>query len=389
MPEDQIMNFIIAIIFISGMVIFIVLMFGYQLVASGKRVRKARRLASLVVEYTPAFIMVVFDESDRVTAFSARDSAFEGGWQEPLKGKRRENLAFLPAELREPFAVEPGGAAELVVARTTAPLHMVSGRILFIDWHLQLFPNEEGEIEFKVLTGFDRTELVQTQQKLKALSANLAEMEEKQRKRIADDLHDQIGEILVTSSRSFQTLKKQYPALAQSEEIDKLSQIIQKFTKATRSLIFDLIPPELFSIGLGASLETLASKLSRQFNITIRVDGAQQECPLDESIALFLHKAAHEFVVNAAKHSGADEILIRLQCTGDFVRVAVHDNGSGFAVGTGELDMKSDSGYGLFTVQNRAEHYDGGLEIAESEELGGGQITVWVPLIRTEENQPQ
>jgi len=374
--ETESMNFVIAIAFTTGMIMLIVGMFGFHLVVSGKRLRKAQRLADAALEFTPALMTIVFDARDRVVDLKVRNPAFERHFRETFIGKKKEELSFLPMAVRNPNGSEAGATAGQETNETRAPLKMPDGNVIYLEWEMQ---DSTDNTDFRIAWGFDiTTELLHTQRKLRVLSAISSEAEERERKRIAEDLHDRIGEILITSSRLLDELKKRSPSTELSGRLEALDETIKKFTRGTRSLISDLVPPVLYSVGFAAAVESLALDFKRQHNIAIRVEDALQDYPINQELAIFLYKAVREFIRNAMKHGGADEILISLSRTDHTVAVTVQDNGSGFASASNPLAPNSEAGFGLFNVKNRAEYYNGDVAIAGSTDLGGGKITVWV-----------
>lgn len=378
MIETDSMNFVIAIAFTTGIISLVVIVYAWQLVTSGKKLHKAQRFADAAIEFTPAFMTIVFDEHDRVTVIKARNPAVETHFRAAFAGKKKQELSFLPPALRNPTSPDTDSSAP-ENGKPTAPLKMPAGDILYIAWEMQDFKNNDGKTDFRFARGYDMTaELLQTQQKLKVLSAASSEVEERERKRIAEDLHDRIGEILISSSRLINKLKKKSPSPEIDAGLDELDRTIDQFTRGTRSLIFDLVPPVLYDVGLAAAVESLAANFKKQHNISIRVEDALQDFLINPEIAMFLYKAVREFIMNAMKHGGADEMLVSLTCTDHTLAVTVQDNGSGFAPGANSSTLNTDAGFGLFNLKNRAEYYGGGMAIAGSADLGGGQIAVWV-----------
>ncbi len=375
MIEMDSMKFFVAIAFTTAMIMLVVGMYGYHLVVSGKRLRKAQRFAEAAIEFTPAFMTIVFDEHDRVAVFKARSPALETFFREAFAGKKQQELSFLPAALRN-SASAPAAESE----EAMAPLKLPDGSILYLKWEMQNFTNNDNAAEFRFARAYDiTTELLQKQKKLQALSATSSEDEERQRKRIAEDLHDRIGEILITSARLLENLKKQSPSPEITQGLDELDRTIERFTKGTRAVITDLVPPVLYNVGFVPALAALAEELERRHKITIQIRNEWGDWQVNQELGIFLHKAVREFVHNALKHGGADEILVALTRAEHRLAVSVHDNGAGFAVEASQLTLNTDSGFGLFNVKNRAEYYEGGLAIGASNDLGGGQITVWLP----------
>ncbi len=380
MIEADSMEFVTAIIFITAMIVVVVGMYAYHLVISGQRLKKAQRLADAAIEFTPAFMTIVFDERERVAILNVQDTEAEGYFQQAVLNKQKDELSFLPLQLRKPEPTGTNIAGSSKNSRPTAPLKMPNGKILYLEWEMQGFKHDDNKTELQIARGYDiTTQLLQTQQKLQALSATSSEVEERERKRIAEELHDRIGEILMTSTNLLDELKKDSPSSEYSHKLEALDQTIDNFTRGARSLIFDLIPPELYDVGLAGAVESLAAEFGKKHNISIQVRDVSNETQVNPEIAMFLYKAVREFIMNASVHGGADEMLVSLNHVDHTLEVTVEDNGSGFMSGKNSITLSTESGFGLFNVKTRAEYYRGNLDISDSPDLGGGIIKVWVP----------
>ena len=229
--------------------------------------------------------------------------------------------------------------------------------------------------------------LHQQQEKLKALAAILAETEERERRRIAEDLHGRVGEILAAAARKLEELMKHSPSAEFGHELGALRQNLGELKKGASNLIFDLIPSVLYDIGFVEAVEDLAADLGKRLGLAMAVENELQFPPPNQEIATFLYKAIREFIRNAVSHGGADEILVTLKSGHDRIEVMVEDNGRGFAAGSSDLLLKKDSGFGLFNIKTRAEYYRGGISLSASPHFGGAQISVWTPLVLAEENR--
>jgi len=222
--------------------------------------------------------------------------------------------------------------------------------------------------------------LNRTQKKLRALTARLSSAEESERRRIAEELHDQIGETLIVTSSSIEALKIKLASEEVGQELNQLEQTIQKFLTGTRSLIFDLIPPALYDIGLKAAVEVFVTQSKKQYQIDLRVIDDGNDKLLATDIAAFLYKATRELVLNVVKHSKADQATIMLKRNGNQYIVVVEDNGIGFdqdRLAHSNIDTNS---FGLFNIQIQAEYYGGYMKIGPPPPPTGGRVTISVPL---------
>ncbi len=377
MLEKESTEFIIAIAFTTLMIALVVSALAVHLVVSSKRLRKVHELAAAAIKFTPAFMTIVFDEHDRVADLKTQDPESELHFRKAWSGKKKEALSFLPGDLFQRAAGDSKPAAEH--DQLTTPLKMPDDGILYIRWEMQNFTNSAGKTEFRLARGYNRTEeLLQTQSMLKKLSAASSEREERERKRIADNLHDRLGEVVVTSKRLLAELKKKSSSLEFRQGLEELEGAIKEFSRGTHSLIYDLIPPVLYNVGLAAAIQAHADQFGKQNKLSIRVEDGLGDFHLNQDVAFFLYKAVLEFVRNAVKHGGADEIAVALSRTEQTIAVTVEDNGAGFVAEIATPVPSLDSGFGLFNIKNRAEYYGGDLVTENSSALGGGKVTVWV-----------
>ncbi len=225
--------------------------------------------------------------------------------------------------------------------------------------------------------------LNRAQKNLGTLMAKLSTAEENHRKRIAEELHDRIGETLVVTSRSIEALNTKLLADDAQQELNRLSETIQKFLKGARSLIFDLIPPALYDVGLKAAVDAFITSSRTQYQIDLRLVDDGHDKLLAAEVAAFLYKATRELVLNVVKHSGADQATIRLKGDGKQYTVVVEDNGVGFSadsVSNSDIDHNS---FGLFNIRIQAEYYGGYVEIGPPSGKGG-HVKVSVPLGQAE-----
>lgn len=365
---------IVAVVFITTMIGLVVTISTLHFVTSGKRLRRIRSLADSAITFSSAFVTIIFDKRDCVVDLRAQEA--EAYFRKVWLGKKKEDLDFLPSYLPQSNgAVHNSGEQELA----TAPLKMPDESILYLRWEMQDHTNISGKTEFRLVRGYNRTEeLLQTQSMLKRLSATASEHEERERKRIADTLHDRLGEAIVTSTRIVADLKKKNPSLEFQRSLEELENTIKELSRGTHSVIYDLIPPALYNVGLAAAIEAYANNFAQQEQLDIQIHDALGDFHLNQDLALFLYKAALEFLHNAVKHGGADQIVVTLERNGSTLALIVEDNGAGFDTEAEIAAPNLESGFGLFSIKNRAEYYHGDLERDNSDTLGGGKITVWV-----------
>ncbi len=367
-------TFLVAVVFITTMLGLVVTMYTVYFLTSSKRLRRIKSLADSAITFSPAFMTIIFDKRDRVIDLRAHEA--EAEFRKVWHGKKKDELDFLPGYFMQGNgAVHSAGEQE----QATTPLKMPDDSVIYLRWEMQDHTKPSGKTEFRLARGYNRTEeLLQTQNMLKRLSATASEREERERKRIADTLHDRLGEVIITSKRIVADLKKKHPSVEFQQSLEELENTIKDFSRGTHSVIYDLIPPALYNVGLAAAIEAYANKFAQQEQLDIQIHDMLGDFHLNQDLALFLYKAALEFLHNAVKHGGADQIVVTLARKDGTLALIVEDNGAGFNAEAEIAAPNLESGFGLFSIKNRAEYYHGDLERDNSLALGGGKITVWV-----------
>jgi len=187
----------------------------------------------------------------------------------------------------------------------------------------------------------------------------LLDVADREQKRIAQVLHDGVGQHLVGVSSLVKTLRVGGDTTARLDEIDRL---LAEAVDQTRSLARGLHSHTLEMAGLVEALRELAVRTEKIFGITCRVDaGEVAEPPLD--VLVHLHNIAREAVANAAKHAQASLIEISLVDVAGELRLTVRDDGLGIAPQAGP-------GMGLQMMQHRAKMIGASLRVAAGEAKG-------------------
>jgi len=211
-------------------------------------------------------------------------------------------------------------------------------------------------------------EVLQLQQasELRAMNAS-QDGQEKERKRIAEALHNSMGSLLSAIQMHFQTISETITFQKNDTEIlfNKSLELIREAAVTNRGIAHEMMPPILMKFGIGASLDSLAEKIkSPGIKVSTAVYGLEKRLP--EELELSLYRIIDELINNILKHAKATEVSIQLIEHEDMLNVIVEDNGAGF-----EYDPSSkDYGMGLNNIMTRVNHFNGKLQIDSS--IGNG-----------------
>jgi signal transduction histidine kinase len=183
------------------------------------------------------------------------------------------------------------------------------------------------------------------------LDREIAQVADRERRRLGQDLHDQLGQHLTGTALTAQVLKEKLAARSAPEvrEAEKLVQYVEEGIDLTRSLARGFFSPELDAEGLMAALQQLAENVSERFRINCVLDGDESIRIHDRTVANQLYRITQEAVTNSVKHGAARQVDIRLAKDGADLCLTIVDNGTGFP----DTLPKSD-GLGLRLMQHGA-----------------------------------
>jgi PAS domain S-box-containing protein len=213
------------------------------------------------------------------------------------------------------------------------------------------------------------------QEQLQSLASELSLSEERERRRIATNLHDRIGQSLAFARLKLATLAGR----SNERAVVEIRELIEQAIVDTRSLTFELSPPVLYELGLVPALEWLARKIQEEHRIPTRFHDDGQPKPLDENFRVVLFQAVRELLVNVVKHARASHAQVLLRRDSDALRIIVEDDGVGFEMAQASARRESARSFGLFNVRERVEYLGGKVKI-RSQPGRGTRVTLIAPL---------
>ncbi len=222
-------------------------------------------------------------------------------------------------------------------------------------------------------------------QKLKAeaqerMLAATIQTQESERKRIAKDLHDEIGALLAAIRLGvIQIGSDETTGTFGVEKAEEAKKLIEETIKNVRRISQDLMPATLEKFGLVAALKELCQKLEKASGVRMDFDGNEIDFPLKMQSALALYRIVQELINNTLKHAKATKIIISLQKTNTLLYLTVADNGSGFDLEYARGQSKGVRGLGLSNIESRINMLNATIryETAPGE---GTQVTIEIPL---------
>jgi PAS domain S-box-containing protein len=216
-------------------------------------------------------------------------------------------------------------------------------------------------------------QLRQHEHDLRAIYSHQQSMIEVERKRVAREVHDELGQILTALRMETSLLKRELPDARQAaKRVGEMLQLIESLFKGVRSIAGNLRPPTL-DLGLVPALEWLTQDFSRRWQIACSFIACSEEIPVGEDFATTIFRIIQESLTNVARHAHANTVRIVLEQKPDFIHLEIHDDGCGFIPGSGD-----GVGFGMIGMRERVQEL-GGTLLIESELARGTRIIITIP----------
>jgi len=214
---------------------------------------------------------------------------------------------------------------------------------------------------------------------LRALVSELALAEQRERKHLAVELHDHLAQMLALGRMKVAQLRSKLDAVpAVLPLVRDLDELFAKVSSYTRSLMANLNPSMLDTLGLPAALRWLAEQMP-QHGLAVEVRLALDHVPLADDQAVLVFQSVRELLINVAKHAGTDRATVTLRLhDGKQLCIDVQDAGRGFDVTTLMEPTQAGEHFGLFSIRERMQAIGGRLGV-ESVVGQGSTMTIMLP----------
>lgn len=233
------------------------------------------------------------------------------------------------------------------------------------------------------------TVLRQSKDRLRRLTNRLLSAQENERKRIAVELHDELGQSLVGLKFQLSSFKKKLGGNQEElqQEMEQALNSIDLMTEKVRHLSRELRPYVLEHLGLFEALQWLFEDFSKKYHFTVMNKIKNRDCSFYKEQEILLFRIFQEALANIGKHARADQVLIELTEEGRSAVFSIKDNGKGFNPKSVKGESLSEIGLGLTAMAERAQMAGGAFDIKT--EVGRGTvITFSVPVKRTRKQSP-
>jgi signal transduction histidine kinase len=219
-------------------------------------------------------------------------------------------------------------------------------------------------------------ENMESQEQFRNLSAYLQEVREEERKSIAREIHDELGQVLTTIKLELSLLREEvlHDATAATKRIQSLKETVDETIHSVKQIITKLRPGLLDDLGLTAAIEWQSNEFQHRTGIVCEVLTDPDETKNDPEISTAMFRIFQETLINITRHSGATRVTVILKHTEDAIELYVHDNGRGIT----NNEIHDPKSFGLIGIRERTQYLKGKVEIKGEPNLGT-TITVRLP----------
>jgi len=249
------------------------------------------------------------------------------------------------------------------IAERTAELEVANGALA-----RELSERKQIEDQLRQLTGTleervrERTqELAMSSSRLRALATDLTIAEQRERRRLATELHDYLAQMLVVTRMKVAQLQKQDHDEDVRTILQDADQLLHQSLDYTRSLVSELTPQALYERGLGAALQWLGDQMSRQQILKVEVSLDVPKLQLPETDAVLLFHSIRELLFNVFKHGKTNQACVSMSHAQNVLSITVSDRGCGFDVS--HLKDDHSDRFGLLSIRERMIALGGGFDL--------------------------
>ena len=213
---------------------------------------------------------------------------------------------------------------------------------------------------------------------LRSLTSELVMTEERERRRIAVDLHDNIGQTLALTKIKLESLISHTSENGFKKPLLEIGDMIDQSIQQARSLMTDLSPSVLYELGFIEAIYWLCEQVQTKHSLQVVLTNDLKITGIDEEIQLLLFRAMRELLMNVVKHARAKQTHVTIKNSGRNIQIVVKDDGVGFDISSISNVAKLTGGFGLLSIHERLKYLGGIVEI-ETEKGLGTCITLLAP----------
>lgn len=221
----------------------------------------------------------------------------------------------------------------------------------------------------------ERLELERSRAELRSLSGSLVEAREEERRRIARELHDDLGQRLSWMKMELSDIADHGSRPATRARMAAMLELLDETMASLRRISADMRPLMLDDLGLNAAVEWLGREASRRMGIEVTTSLGEIDPTIDDRTATTVYRIVQEALTNIGRHARATDARIIIEQHEGELMLTVQDNGVGFR----DSAVRKEGSFGLMGIRERAILLGGRFEV-NNPPGGGGRLRVWLPI---------
>ncbi len=227
----------------------------------------------------------------------------------------------------------------------------------------------------------DEARLQQYQSRLKSLALELVSTESRERKQIAQDLHDGVCQLLATAKLQAGVIDGSETVEQRTAGLEKIKEILEMAYGSARSLTYELSPPALHRLGFEKAVKQFMIEMSEKFGISAHCEIKGDRQRLERAQEELLYRSVRELLMNVIKHAEAKNVFVDIERKERQLKVIVEDDGKGCDdLKDNVINPKEDRGFGLFSIHEQVSNIGGRLTL-ESGKAAGIKAVIETPII--------
>lgn len=346
----------------------VALLISYYLLAR-KRLHAVHQIEKLSHERMQAIIdlavdgIFIIDAGGKILSHNVRSCEITGLTSEEMGLLTLDRLftdgnADLPSITR----MLPAGTETVTSERE---LKKRDGTSVVVEMRVKRMPDASLQCFMRDITERKAMEqgLVEQRDIISSMAAELSLAEERERCRIAGELHDQVAPTLLLGKMKLASLGSSLDAPDHEQALAAIGELIDRSVEEIRSLTFQMRPPILANAGLEAALRWLGEEFRENYGLEVVILNDPTTKPLNYETRSTLFQIVRELLLNITKHAGTPQATVSLSRTETMITVRVEDRGKGFDVNGSTLLKPKSGGFGIFNAQKKIEFLGGSLTI--------------------------
>ena len=240
--------------------------------------------------------------------------------------------------------------------------------------HTDISGRKQAEDQLREMATELEARISKRTKQLRKVSSQLTMTEERERRILAQNLHDDLGQLLAIIKIKLTSLDNGLPR----SSVNTIVELLDQADLAVRMISLQLSPPILHTLGLMPALEWLVEEMEHRYQLAVHIDHEGEPRPLVDEIQAMLFRSVRELLINVARHAQASDATLSCLCQGSQLILAVSDNGCGFDPSQYLVGLSRRRGFGLCSIYERIINIGGEMEF-DSSPGNGTTITMSIP----------